>query len=280
MISLNSLRCFAFAVIILLVPAFLGASNQADEKEAGAGVPAPAQKGPVDVMAPPTGDRPLDAEGRLGKTTPPSPGDMPVYVPPRRGAPGGRVGGGTRGVGDKPFLLSVLAPDHVGLTIQDQPCLYWFISNLPAHPIEFTLIKNRAIKPLLEVVLDRPPNPGIQCIRLSDYGLRLEPETLYRWFVTLVPDPDRRSRDILSGGVIQRVPSTDTLQKKLDDSERRRAPHIYAEASLWYDAWAVLSDLLEGSPNDVILRNQRMSLLKQAGLPEVVEYDTKRSLRP
>ena len=37
--------------------------------------------------------------------------NMPVYNPPSRGAPAGRIGGGTRG-GQNVFVLSVLAPDH------------------------------------------------------------------------------------------------------------------------------------------------------------------------
>ena len=52
----------------------------------------------------------------------------PVYRPPLRGAPRGRVGGGSRGTGRESFVLSVLAPDHTGLTTSEQPSLYWFIS--------------------------------------------------------------------------------------------------------------------------------------------------------
>ena len=47
----------------------------------------------------------------------------PVYKPPLRGAPGGRVGGGTRGTGREAFILSVLAPAHTGLTSSEQPVL-------------------------------------------------------------------------------------------------------------------------------------------------------------
>ena len=55
--------------------------------------------------------------------------NVPVYNPPSRGAPGGRIGGGTRGGGQNVFVLSVLAPDHSAFTTSEQPSLYWFISN-------------------------------------------------------------------------------------------------------------------------------------------------------
>ncbi|MDX1433395.1 MAG: hypothetical protein R3286_13210, partial [Gammaproteobacteria bacterium] len=47
---------------------------------------------------------------------------LPVYQPPFRGSTeGGRVGGGTRGLGNQPLTLDVLAPDHTGLTVSEQP---------------------------------------------------------------------------------------------------------------------------------------------------------------
>ena len=55
--------------------------------------------------------------------------DLPVYKPPQRGAPGGRVGGSSRGIGDRLLTLSVLAPDHTGLTVREQPSLYWYLSS-------------------------------------------------------------------------------------------------------------------------------------------------------
>src|SRR5271168_697816 len=53
---------------------------------------------------------------------------MPHYVPPMRGAPGGRTGGGSRGIKGSDLTIAVLAPDHVGLTAEDQPTLYWYAS--------------------------------------------------------------------------------------------------------------------------------------------------------
>src|SRR5262245_24503250 len=61
----------------------------------------------------------------------------PVYTPPKRGAPGGRVGGGTRGPQRDVFVLSVFAPYHSGFTADEQPSLYWFISNSTSLPVEF-----------------------------------------------------------------------------------------------------------------------------------------------
>ena len=196
---------------------------------------------------------------------------VPVYKPPPRGAPGGRVGGGTRGT-DQTFTLSVLAPTHTGQTLQEQPVLYWYLSKAISSPIEFTLADD-GIKPLVETQIKPPFQPGVQKVRLADYGVHLVPGKLYKWFVTLVVDPDRRSKDVLAGGAIERVASPEALAAKLPSDDKRKAAFAYAESGIWYDAIATLSDLVEAAPQDKALHQQRASLLEQAGLAEIAEYD-------
>ena len=203
---------------------------------------------------------------------------MPVYKPPLRGAPGGRVGGGTRGLCSELTFLCVLAPDHVGLTVREQPRIYWFVSKLTPYPIEFTIIENKAVKPLLEKRIGSPEKPGVQDIRLSDFGVHLRQNVQYKWFLALVIDPDRRSKDILAGGVIERVEFPETLRAKLDEAGKERAHYVYAEAGIWYDTLAAISDLMDASPNNTVLRKQRASLLEQVGLPEIAQYDMKHSI--
>jgi hypothetical protein len=201
--------------------------------------------------------------------------DMPEYIPPVRSAPGGRVGGSTRGPGTPP-TLSALAPDHTGLTIQEQPSLYWYLSKPTSYPIEFTIIDDRGIQPLIERRLSGSLQPGMQRVRLAEYGLRLSVGVLYRWSVALVVDPDNRSRDVIAGGAIERIAPPTELRAKLARAGKTRAPYLYAEAGLWYDALAAISDLIDAAPNDQVLRQERASLLEQVGLPQIAELD----LRP
>lgn len=202
---------------------------------------------------------------------PPALVSAPVYKPPLRGAPGGRVGGGTRGTGREVFVLSVLAPDHTGLTVQDQPLLYWFISSATSTPVELTVTDPQGTQPVLETRIPPPVQPGVHRVRLADYGVRLSPGVAYRWFVAVVPDSDRRSRDVLAGGAIERVEVPESLRAKLPGAAKTDLPSLYAEAGLWYDAVAAISDLIESAPNDPALRRQRAAMLTQVGLPDINE---------
>ena len=201
-------------------------------------------------------------------------GTMPVFKPPLRGAPVGRIAGGTRGILDEyPAILCVLSPDHTGLTIQEQPTFYWFLSEMVQDPVEFTFIKDRSIQPIIETRIALPKKPGIQCVRLSDYSVSLQLGVTYKWFIALVPDPDRRSKDILAWGEVERIEISKILSADLSNATEEMTPHIYAQAGLWYDAFSKLSDLLEDSPSDRCLREQRASLLEQVDLPEIARYD-------
>jgi hypothetical protein len=202
--------------------------------------------------------------------------NQPVYEPPLRSAPGGRVGGSTRGIKVMP-LLSVLAPDHTGLTIQEQPSLFWYLAGATTYPVELTITDERTAQPLFETQLTGPIQPGVQRFRLADYGVQLAQDVPYRWSVGLVVDPTNPARDNVASGTVERVALQKALRTKLARAGKAQAPSIYAQAGLWYDALAASSDLVDAAPNDAGLRQQRNSLLEQVGLRQVAEHDMRRS---
>jgi len=190
----------------------------------------------------------------------------PVYQPPKRGAPAGRVGGGTRGIQREVFVLSVLAPDHSGFTTNEQPSLYWFISNATSLPVELTVMDAQGVQPILETRLPAPVKAGVHGVRLADYNVRLSPGAAYRWFVAVVPDSDRRSKDILAGGAVERVDIPEGLKGKLTTAKKSELASLYAGEGLWYDAIAALSESIAAAPQDNELRKQRAAMLAQVGL--------------
>lgn len=218
---------------------------------------------------------PLDQSVQAAPVSSPSP--ALAYQPPHRGAPspGRRIGGGTRSFGKKGPLISVLAPDHTGLTVHDQPSLYWFVSETVSVPIEVevTLIEEDGVKPIMKKKLSPPVGPGIQRLNLSEYGVHLTPGARYEWSVALVLDPKRRSRDIVASGGIERIDAAKAPTVPDENTPKSEAPQVYAKAGLWYDTIMSVSDLIASSPTDHTLREQRANLLETAGLKEVGAYD-------
>jgi uncharacterized protein DUF928 len=203
-------------------------------------------------------------EGRLLPSA-----SLPLYKPPLRSIPGGRLKGTNRGGAELP-VVQVLAPNHVGLTQHKQATLYWYLSKTTTYPVEFTLVDSRAIPPVYETRLPQPTEPGVQRIRLRDHGVNLEAGVTYRWFVTIVVDPSNPSKDVTAGGVIERV---SYLEGMIIHPASEEDPVALAAAGLWYDAIRAISTKIEASPADPFYRRQRAFLLEQVGLSEVAQFD-------
>jgi hypothetical protein len=205
-----------------------------------------------------------------------------VYVPPSRGQARHTAGAGTRGIspnagraGEARPRVAIVAPrDHVGLTTSAAPTLYWHLSAPTTTRIELTVVDDEAIEPVVQVALPGPVAAGLHAIELSKLGVELAPAKTYRWFVALVHDAHRRSKDELAEGAIERVtpdpvgaPSRSSPSalsgpetvSALHDAARRAAREGY-----WYDAFADLSVAIERDPSDGGLVAERRALLEQA----------------
>lgn len=208
--------------------------------------------------------------------TPESGSDVsaPLYTPPKRLVPRARVGGTLRGTDGNDPEIQALVPDHVGLTISRTPVLNWFLSKPTAYTVRFTLVDNRLIKPVYEAPLPAPKAAGIQAINLQELGLSLEPDVQYRWYVSVIRNPDSPSQDIVAGGVIERCEFNACLVEAGPDLTcTTHSVTENAHNGFWYDAMSCLCSLIEHHPTDKSLRRMRASLLKQVGLHGVAEWD-------
>ena len=213
---------------------------------------------------PPPGAGSSPAPSRLFYKPPANAGNLPT-----------RVSGGARGQGADASLLA-LVPDHVALTTQAQPSLFWFQSKPTKAKFELTVVEPKKPKPLLSLTSPDADQAGIHRIKLAKYKVELQPDVAYEWSVAIVSDPENRSKDVIAKGVIKRInPPADlaTRVEKGDDVERASA---YAQAGIWYDALDAISNAIDAHPDDASLREQRATLLSQVGLSQAAALDKKK----
>lgn len=193
-------------------------------------------------------------------------GDEPEYRPPARGAPAGRVGGGTRGLRVLP--LAALAPDHTGLTISAQPALYYFVPASAGVRVVLRPANDPAAQPLLEKDLPPPVRTGIQKLDLKALGVTLSPGVEYRWTVS-----DARAD---SAGLIRRVEVPKDLARKLSGVPAGRSRYsLLAREGVWYDALDEVSRAAEGAAGAAAGRH-RAALLEQIGLKDIAQHERQR----
>lgn len=199
--------------------------------------------------------------------------EVPRYQPPADAKPGGRIDGTVRGhQGDVPTVFVLAPKDHIGLTMEAQPSLYWYLSEPTTHPLTFTMTTAEAIQPLVEMVLDPPREAGVQEIDLKKLGMILKTGLTYRWFITLTLDPDSPSSDIVAGASVERVNFVEAQLIYLPAAQARD-PVALAKAGLWYDTLEAVSQQIQDLPDDEHLRQQRAALLEQVDLPQVARDD-------
>lgn len=197
------------------------------------------------------------------------------YKPPMgRDLPVNREGIGTRGTKDnKNIYLAVLVPNHLALTTKSQPSLFWYLSQPVSSRIELTINDEESVEPVLEKSLDKRDKYGIQHIGLSDYNISLKQGVEYQWFVTIVPDPEQRSKDITAMGMLKYIEPSKEIEDKLAKARGIEIPATYAEEGLWYDALTALCELINKNPDDKALCNERIFLLEQIGLRTVADAE-------
>ncbi len=201
-----------------------------------------------------------------------TPPGEPAYKPPPRGAPGGRVGGASRGTikATVPLpTIDLLAPDeHTGLTTSATPTLYFFVSQPIAWPTQFTISAATQPKPILEVNIPAPREAGVYSIRTADYPVRLEPGVLYTWSVSVILNPKARSRDIVASASLVRTTAEPTIAAALRAAPPDRRAALLAQAGLWYDAVAAAAEMA-GLDRHAALD----ALMNEVGLVEPARYD-------
>jgi hypothetical protein len=209
------------------------------------------------------------------------PADLPVdeivYQPPPNSPGNMRVDGSspTRDHGSGLPSLYILAPDHVGLTIQEQPVVFWYLSKPTDTPLALTLMLDdpNAKDPILEINLD-PHESGIRSFDLAKYHVKLEPGVGYQMSLALKPVKNQGANDVFCSAEIMRIaPPHLLVAQLLATSDPLEKARLLAKNGMFYDAIMIVSHEIDGDRENKIWHERRASLLEQVGLTDVASFD-------
>lgn len=183
----------------------------------------------------------------------------PSYVSPARSnSSGWSRGFGAVRSGTITARIEAAAPrDHTGLSLSAAPKLWWLLGAQSEHAIQITIVDENAIDPVFRTTLKGPHPSGLNVIDLSQHGVELKPGADYRWFVTLVVDPDRPSRNPLSEGSIRVLADSDFRRAEVAEASPSTRGHRLAQLGVWYDAYDFFSDLAADHPEAVAIARHR-----------------------
>lgn len=216
----------------------------------------------------------LENSGASAPHSPESPSleNTLLYHAPDSPSPATRVVVNESQPGRETVYLSVLSPDHIGLTMFEQPALFWFIAYPTSQPVDVMITDESHTQRLLDVRMLPPIQPGIHKVDLRDYGIRLQLNTTYQWKIVLQGLNPGESHT--TSGWIMRVTPPDNVTTFANLQPINTTPtEPLLEAGLWYDAIWALSERLHTNPADTQALTQRAHLFEQVGLLPPAKQD-------
>lgn len=195
---------------------------------------------------------------------------VPVYVPPRRGAPKDVAAAATRGA--LAPRLKLLAPDHAGLTVVAQPTLYIYTQGTGSLQVQVKRASDRGAgftSPRIEI---KDP-PAIRAIALAELGVTLAPGAQYR--VTVMSYDQAGTVRATDSALIERIAPPVELSIMTDGRPASDQATAFASAGIWFDALDAISRAIGGAPGSAAPRRSRAALLEQIGMKEIASFDRK-----
>jgi|GEM_PF-994266 len=179
-----------------------------------------------------------------------------------------------------PLIIAPLTPQRsLGLTMTDQPTLYWYMSYWWEGDLEFSLNEFGASEPIIEYTVQRndcnkhPIQDDLICqLRLADSDVRLKPNKDYEWFVFIVMDPEQRTSDWLASAFLHYTKPSTRLTSRLEQTPLSQRYQVYKENGFWYDALDNLGVQIEKQPNNNALRKKLKVLIEQEKMLNVAEF--------
>ncbi|MGG6297183.1 DUF928 domain-containing protein [Leptolyngbya sp. AN02str] len=195
------------------------------------------------------------------------------YIPPDRGLPGRREGGGTRGdcavrsedLSSLP-LIALVPETNFGVTVSLEPTLYWYVPRVAAAGIELAVFDQND-EPVYQTVVPVPDQGGVVSIPIPtvDQGSakvsRLIANEDYHWYLSLICNEVDRSGDIFVEGWLRRIESSAELEQQLSTSTPEMKFSVYQEFGIWQDALDQVAQQLCQQPQNPIVRDRWTTLL-------------------
>lgn len=192
----------------------------------------------------------------------------------RQGLPGRRVGGGTRGevaLAGKP-LTALIPANYLGLTIAAYPTFFFYVPpTSKSHLVEFVL-RDQDDRQVYESTF-MTTGGGVIGFNLPEFAAikPLELGQNYRWYFSVIPDPNNRAADVSVEGWVQRIELNPILANKLAKATPLERATLYAQAGIWQDALMTVAELSRSQPTDAAVTAKWAQLLQSIGLPKIAQ---------
>ncbi|MEB3831323.1 DUF928 domain-containing protein [Phormidium sp. CCY1219] len=220
----------------------------------------------------------------------------PLDPPPNQDAPTQTAGGGTRVRYDPPLneeapdfrhrgingirgkcpvdealpevpLTLLIPPNRVGLSLTDTPPSFFVYVPPTAAPLaEFVLFDESETITIYETTIPLDRTGGIIRIQLPAEGISLEAGEYYKWYFSVICDPNDRAADLFASAWIKPIETNPMLRETLEKATPIQQAALYGENGIWYNTLTSLAPLVNAS--------EEKSATAQAQWQQLLESET------
>ncbi len=193
------------------------------------------------------------------------------FKPPNLGTLKTTAGGATRSgtcTMEKTALTALVPTSKLALTTEGRPTFFLYLPKNSAQSAEFTL-KDADERDIYRTTIPLAGRSGLVSFQLPASAPALEKGKDYQWYFSVICQPSDRLRDDFVTAWIRRVDPNPDLVSTLKSVSARQRPNVYAQAGIWQDTLAALTELRRTRPTDATLSDEWNSLLKSVGLSQI-----------
>ena len=189
------------------------------------------------------------------------------------GLPSNRRDGGSRGncmAKGKDFVA--LVPDRpVNLTASISSQLFFYVPQTEEPKTVEFVVRTKDDQLVHEAFLKTTGQAGIMSVAIPDQvkDNLSESHGDYHWYLSMICDPNHRSRDIVLEGWIEHVELNKSVKERIELSTDLEKSHLLQQEGVWYDALSVLAELKKSDSDLISIRAEWSQLLESIGLEEL-----------
>lgn len=164
-----------------------------------------------------------------------------------------------------PPLIALVPPNSVVKTVAANPTLYVYVSELQgAHPAELMVV-DEAEREIYKRTFTIPGTSGIHKLTIKE-NLPLERDKNYRWYFSVVCDPQDRASDLFVEGLLRRTELSAKFKALLEQAkDPLEQARFYAGARFWNETLNIAVPLRREYPEEweELLRSVKLEKYSQ-----------------
>ncbi|WP_319419437.1 DUF928 domain-containing protein [Pleurocapsa sp. FMAR1] len=167
-------------------------------------------------------------------------------------------------------LIALIPNETVGIKNSASPTLFFYVPEVSQQKtIEFVL-RNEQDELIYEAFLTTP-GKGIMSVKIPAVINSNQPETEqnYHWYLSMICNPQERSRDVVVEGWLHQKEIDRAIKQKLQFATSVEKAELYSEQGFWYDAIATLAHEQDFNAKQSTVRKKWSELLGTVGLEDL-----------